>query len=143
MEQIETRTEEESKPLLALLERYAYFRTDSVAKQVLHELLNGHAVLYLLVDKVKRTPAFMIGGDGKLMTMWYATTTEEADLIGATEHEEEVTLLPFPVAEIMRLMVKHGDKLPFLILNLNARLDSKALLIRQDKTWRVREPFPE
>ena len=140
MEMIDPRTAEESKPLLVLLERYAYFRTKTVAEQVLQELMNGHAVLYLMVDKVRGTPASMIGADGKPMTMWYATTTVDQDLIGATDHDEEITFQPHPVSEILRLMKKEGDKLPFLILRLNGDLDTEALLFRQDKMWRVTGP---
>ncbi len=141
MEMIDPQTAEESKPLLALLERYAYFRTKSVGEQVLHELMNGRAVLYLLVDKVHGSPACMIGADDKPLTMWCATTTVERNLIGATDHDEEVTFQPHPASEILRLMKKEGDKLPFLYLRLNGELDSEALLLRQNKTWGMRAPF--
>ncbi|MBL0128033.1 MAG: hypothetical protein IPP83_11390 [Flavobacteriales bacterium] len=142
MEMNDPHTAEESKPLLALLERYAYFRTEAMGKQVLHELMNGPAVLYLLVNRTDGSPAFMLGEDGKPLTAWLASTTVDRDLIGATDHEEEVTFQPRPVSEIMRLMQKKGDKLPFMILMLNNQLDSAAWLIRQNRTWRMMAPPP-
>ncbi|MEZ4790647.1 MAG: hypothetical protein R2811_11590 [Flavobacteriales bacterium] len=135
-------TAEESKPLLALLERYAHFRTESVGKQVMEEVMNGKALLYILVNKSDGSPAFMLGSDGRPLTAWLATTTLEQDLIGNTDHEEEEYFQPRPVSEIVALMKKKGDKLPFLILALNGSLDTEAWLIRQNRTWRMMAPPP-
>ncbi|MBK7556759.1 MAG: hypothetical protein IPI55_19835 [Flavobacteriales bacterium] len=51
------------------MERYAYFRTESIGRLVLDELNKGNAELYLMVQDDGR-PALMEGADGPL-TMWF------------------------------------------------------------------------
>ena len=132
-------TPEASKPLLALLERYVYFRTESIGRLVLDELNKGNAELYLMVHKDDGRPALMEGADGPL-TMWFATTSVEPDLIDAMADDVDVTLRSHRASDIMRMMEKE-KKLPFIVLRLNGRLDTEAWVIRDKQGTRISEPL--
>jgi hypothetical protein len=132
-------TPEASKPLLALLERYAYFRTESIGRLVLDELNKGNAELYVMVHKDNGRPALMIGADGPL-TMWFATTSVEPDQSDATDDDEDVILRSHRASDLMRMMEKE-KKLPFIVLRLNGYLDTEAWVIRDKRGTRISEPL--
>ena len=134
MEMIDPQTPLCNTALLNLLERYQAFPTVRIGQLILSELETGEAELFLMVDKVSGEPAFMLGDDGPL-TMWYASTTMDKDLIGATDHEEPVTFLPKRSPAIFRMMEK--VKLPFLVLSLNGTEDIEVWVVCEKKKWRV------
>jgi|GEM_PF-3041705 len=133
---VEFKTPEENKPLLAMLERYAWLSSASHGNAIIQELLTGNANLYVMIFRKTGQPADMLVDDGPVNGI-LAFTTIEVGMEVDPGPQEELIFRSFTGPETMRL-VKKG-KFDFLYLNKDQ--PSACMLLRYKDKWGIRGPL--